>query len=644
MCGIAGYFSLKEAENSTSSIYRMNRVQKHRGPDDSGLCSVDLINKKLELIPDRDMELSDFVQGFMGFRRLSILDVSQNGHQPMLDKRRKAALTFNGEIYNAFDFKEGLKRGGHEFSSQTDTEVILALYLKYGIVETAKKLNGMFAFALFDMEKQALYLVRDRFGIKPLYYSISDDRVLYASELKSFVVLDDFQAKLNKKAFQECAVFGYCYGKTLLEGVEELRPGSILEYNFNKKSYSTKIYFNLDEYRHPFKPSCGKKAAKKELERKLEKAVQRQTISDVQLGCQLSGGVDSSLTSYFAVQHEKRTLDGISVIFNRDKYNNYSEEMYIDEAAEKTGIKVHKAELTGEYFINHFMDSIWYLDAIPKFYHETGIFLLAQEARKYVTVLLSGEGSDELLCGYDWMCCAYSGKGRIGDIYEKLRKKVYRYGDWYKERARTYENHILFAADALPEKICKKLILEYEDENVCEDRKELLASLNGSEFDKQVKYEMLVRLPALFNRQDKMTMAASIENRVPFLDNDFVEFAFSLPKKYLVKFKPFRRQYQGKYLLKEVCSDIFGREFAFRKKKGFPVPVADFMKNTRFKEMFYSEILPGIERRKLLNATYINGLYQSIDTLEYWEVHALFLSISLEIWLSFFIDKKGIEK
>lgn len=638
MSGIVGFFDRHKKHNDSLCIQKMNHAQRHRGPDDSGICAISLEEEMVQDVTagDSDMLPAD---GFMGFRRLCVLDPSINGHQPMIDSTGKVVLTFNGKVYNAFDYKEELEADGYVFKSHTDTEILLALYLKYGVLEMAKKLNGMFAIALFDMRKKKLYLVRDRYGIRPLYYTMQEGCFLYASEMKSFVACDGFLAEIDESAYRECAVFGYPYGRTLLKGVRELIPGTILEYELEKGQITTNRYFDINEYFHPNKTKLHKRDAIKGLGTALNTAVKRQMMSDVKLGCQLSGGVDSSLISHFAVQEHGGQLDAVSVIYGND-YKEYSEESYIDHVSRQLPLRVHKMKLESGYYTKNLCKIIWHLDTIPKFYNETGIMLLAEEAKKHVTVLLSGEGSDDLMCGYDWM--KYYNMAalaeRKGAFFQKVMERIGGYAHYFKGRSHSLENYMLFAADGVPIQICEKLICGYQEEDVVKNRVKRLRELSGTPFDRQVKYEMEVRLPACFNRQDKATMSASVEDRVPFMDNDFVSFTFSLPEKYMLHRGPNKGKREGKFCLKEVCAPIFGKDFAYREKSGFPVPVMEFLKEEEFRKIMQDRILPGIKKRGILNVEYVTRLYQKGEQCNYWETYAMFMAICLELWTEMFID------
>ena len=236
MCGIAGYINLNSKPiKDTSIILNMLRAQKHRGPDDSGINAFSLYSREsISIEPDKIHSLSNGFEGILGFNRLSILDLSKNGHQPMASPDGRVILMLNGEIYNAFDYTKELIQWGYRFKSTTDTEVVLALYLKYGFEEMLMKLNGMFSIVITDLTKRTLYITRDRFGIKPMYYINSGEYFAFSSELKSFRFLDEFKFQLNEENIDEFLIFRNNLKGTLFSGIHELAPGYSLVYQPGK--------------------------------------------------------------------------------------------------------------------------------------------------------------------------------------------------------------------------------------------------------------------------------------------------------------------------------------------------------------------------------------------------------------------------
>lgn len=654
MCGIAGFFNKhKVKDSSLFNIIEMVRIQSHRGPDDNGICAIssdrNLVSfdkKELDLLKNSGEEVRNTsYEGAFGFCRLSILDLTYCGHQPMLNKEKNVMIVYNGEVYNAFDYKDELINKGYSFNSATDTEILLNLYLEYGIKWMAKQLNGMFAFAICDMRKEKIFLVRDRLGIKPLYFYNDNNVFLFASEMKSIIFSGKMEAILDIDAAIETVAFGNSLKKTLIKGVCIVEAGSVLEYDLNNDELQTSLYFDINNYRRS-KRRVPLTTIKSEAENVLEQSVKRQLRSDVKIGCQLSGGVDSSTVSYYASRDDKVNLkDGIAVVF----HNEYSEEKYINKANKILKFDVHKCVLDETFFLQNVEKICWHLDGIPSYYNEIGILLLSEEAKKHVSVLLSGEGADELFCGYSRMAASdvISKASRISRFLPKsLKRKLWGDIDQYN-----FDGYVLFK-DAIPESVMEKVFCNGTSskrknllQNAAIDRQKKLKNFSGSNIDRQIKYEISVRLPGLLNRQDKSTMAYSIENRVPYLDNEMIDFSFQIPIKHLIKMnlkttkKYNTSKIQGKYFLKKVCADLFSEEFAFRRKGGFEVPVNEWMKNVDFVKFIGGTIIPSMNKRGVIDGCTIKEWINNIDTISEKEMVALWRCIGLEIFARLFVDK-----
>ena len=645
MCGIVGFINKEgKSKENTKDIKGMIDIQRHRGPDDNGIYGI-YSDRFMKYNTSTVENVEEGVKGFFGFSRLSILDLSSAGHQPMKSANGRVLIVFNGEVYNAFDYKDELEKKGYLFNSGTDTEVILNLYLEYGFRETVSKLNGMFAIAIYDLDKKKLFLARDRIGIKPLYIYKNNDIFAFASEIKSFLNHRDIKIELDVLGMQECFVFGSNYKRTLIKDVVPVQPGEILELGEdNVVKYDR--FFELDHYIRPNKTNETLESIKKKTEIVLKKCVQRQMISDVKLGCQLSGGIDSSLISYIAsTLGDNHLNDSVAVVFDQ-QHQEYSEEKYIDFVSEQLNLDLHKCTLDEEYYLKNLQRSIWHLDTIPAYYNELGILLLSEEARKHVTVLLSGEGADELLAGYTRI--AYSSLvKKVSHVHMILPSKVKR--KIWKGRQCGVDNYIVFK-EAVPLDICQRVIEGYNDETVSSDRIDIIEKMQGDYFDKQIKYEMSVRLQGLLNRQDKTTMANSIENRVPFLDNEMVDWSFTIPKKYLIhnRGKDWIKKIggthiQGKYVLKEICKEQFGENFAYRDKGGFGIPCRDYLKNKKMKKFCTESIIPKMKSRGVLNAEIVGQWYENIEMITPEEENALWRALTLEMWAELFIDRAPME-
>lgn len=647
MCGIAGCIALSENlvewRKEREYLKLMLDLQKHRGPDDRGIrgfcypCdrSVDLV---------KNPETEDAFHGVIGFNRLSIQDLSVNGHQPMCNEKENIILAFNGEIYNADVYRDELIKLGYQFHSTTDTEVILNLYIDRGIEETLKVLNGMFAIMIVDMRKGTIYIARDRFGIKPMYYLLHEKRAYFSSEIKSFLAIPDYQPHMDQEALNECLIYISAPGRTLIKEIQQIQPGELMCIEGN--SIRTEKFFDIDQFHHTTeKFTLDQKMG--ELDEVLREAVSRQMVSDVAVGCQLSGGVDSSLISYYAARNpENKMSDSVSIIL-KDAFLN--EEKYIDEAAESIKVRSHKYTFDGGTLIENMRKAVWHLESIPTVPNANALMLLTKSARENVTVLLSGEGADEVFGGYtDFE------RAKIMELNAKYnggQRHPFIDREWnlIRKPEDPLDFAILCQIYVSPER-CAKLLGNKTDHSPLVRRREEISDYSGSNLDKITKYEMNTYLVDLLIRQDKMSMANSIENRVPFLDNKVVDFAFSMPEEFIVGIDQYSYVENkargfglitGKYILKELCAEKYNRQFAYRGKGGFGLPMRYFMGMPEF-EGVYAGIIESMKRRGAVNTEYVCWLYDRLPVLDWSEIELLWRALNIEIFMQEFIDKRGI--
>ncbi len=625
MCGIAGYYHKSgKPIGNTETVLKMLDTQKHRGPDDSGVRAFSLKAQQTQEYPNSKPSAMDTMfEGIVGFNRLSILDLSVNGHQPMCSADEKVMLAFNGEIYNAFDFRPELEAGGYHFKSTSDTEVILALYLKHGFEGMITRLNGMFAIVLVDATKQTLFIARDRFGIKPMYVYETSERLAFASEIKSFLALSGFVPKLNEALLDEFLIFRNTLNRTLFQGIEGLDPGTYREYT--PGGMQIKKFFSINSYSRS-ETDASWQTTLSALKTNVSLSVERQLISDVKLGCQLSGGIDSSLVTYFARKiNQDDLLETISIVFANQLFN---EEPYIDQVSKIVNVKAHKFTLEPEYYLQQFENATWHFEAPLNHPNTIGIYFLSHQARKYVTVLLSGEGADEVFGGYD----------RFMSVMHPFQAKIYlsnlkRYKTTPVKHMIQYmapDYRAIMGAAYMTPALAGMLKGDFVSDDALRSRKEIYAALNGSVFDKQVKYEMLTFLPDLLLRQDKMSMAHSIENRVPFLDNNLVEKSFQIPVQHLIGKS--KHGMQTKLALKEMTTEVFGEPFSYRAKAGFGIPLRDFFSDEMFKTYLMDEVVPSMASRGLFDVRCITPWIQNIKTINSQELDALWIMVAFETW------------
>ena len=398
MCGFVGYINKNFEPINPLMIKKMMQLQEHRGPDDNGLALFSLNNRTSASYNKNDIKNFKIsinntkFNGGIGFNRLSVIDVSNNGHQPMSNKDKSIYIMFNGEIYNAFQLKKELIDLDYKFISKTDTEIILVLYEKYGLEYTLQILNGMFVICILDLRKNKIFLARDRFGIKPLYYINNENFFSFSSEIKSFLAIDNFKFQLNREHLSEYFIFKYLAPpNTLINEIKLLQPGEFIVFENNKINKETYYDFqnNLEE-------SLTEEKKLIELEKKLELSVNSQLMSDVNLGCQLSGGIDSSLITLFA-KNNKKKLDTFSILF---KEKNLSEEIYIKKVVKDLGVKNYSLEFEYKNFYTDLCNCIWSFEAPLSQINSVGVYNLAKLAKSQVKVLLTGEGADETHGGY----------------------------------------------------------------------------------------------------------------------------------------------------------------------------------------------------------------------------------------------------
>ena len=636
MCGIVGYINVNnDVIKDTSRIIPMLKVQKHRGPDDSGirLFSLDSCDSA-EMGFEEPAAVDGLFEGVLGFNRLSILDLSANGHQPMLSPDGKVILAFNGEIYNAFDYKQELEEWGYEFKSKTDTEVILALYLKYGFEQMLLRLNGMFGIVIADLRKQELYIARDRFGIKPMYYVCNDNVLAFSSELKSFKYIDGFNYKLNDSKLDEYLLFRNNVSGTLYDGIDSLQPGKYLVYS-KRNGLNIKTFFDVNDYKRNNQDSDNLGSTKENLQKWLGDSVQSQLMSDVKLGCQLSGGIDSSLVTWLANhKSDKGNFESVSIVFDDQRF---SEEKYIDIVRDKLGMTSHKFLLDSGYYFDQYEKATWHLESPLNHPNTIGIYKLSQRAKDYVTVLLSGEGADEVFGGYSRfydVSFPFRLKKLLREV-KKNRKDVNTLLNYFRQDLRS----VMPTAFMQP-RLAESVYSSFNFNSAVKERVDLYAQLNGSVFDKQVKYEMKTYLPDLLIRQDKMSMAHSIENRVPFLDNVLVENSFNIPEKQLMIKANSGKRNTEKYLLKKMGEDVFGNGFAFRDKMGFGIPVREFFTEDKFNQYLNDKILVGVKNRGIFNYNKVASWLSNIKQLRYDELEALWVIVSFETWAIKYLDNE----
>jgi asparagine synthase (glutamine-hydrolysing) len=640
MCGIAGVLNLDGAPVDPAVVGRMLEVQRHRGPDDRGVRLFSLASgESLELSPPESPSPRPGFDAALAFNRLAILDLSAHGHQPMVSADGRVFIVFNGEIYNAFGFRSELEAAGFRFRSRSDTEVLLYLYERYGLDGMLARVNGMFAIAIADLRTREVHLARDPFGVKPLYWTQAGRTLMFASEPKAFLNHPAFAPRLDAGRFDEYLAFRYCADdRHLLAGVQQLRPGHCMRV--------TADGFTIRRYRaipDPPRAATNPSDAHERLEALLRAGVKSQLLADVKVGCQLSGGIDSSLVAAHARADLGAPMESFSIVFDDARF---SEAHWIDEAVRATGLVSHRHAFTADDFFATLEPATWHMDQPISHPNALGIYKLAEMARRSVTVLLSGEGADEVFGGYP------------RHYYASLRPQML---PWlpllsalpvFGERfARNFGRDSADPAAAFiaasmfmqPAEI-RELRPEFDAARAIASRRPTFDEGRGDHLANCLAYDMQTYMADLLVRQDKMTMAHSVENRVPYLDVPLVDFARSLPAPMLVgdrvTFPPSKMR-NTKKPLKALAERRFGAAFAYRSKSGFGLPLADYYADARFEQLMRERLLPGMRSRGLVRAEAVERKWRAGVDGGAGNVEGLWAPVAFELWAQRFLDGRG---
>lgn len=549
MCGIVGIVSKKNTTSVAPKIITdMCDIISHRGPDDHGI------------FVDENVAL--------GHRRLSIIDLD-SGHQPMISQDEQHTIVFNGEIYNYQELKSNLQSRGSQFNTNSDTEVILELYREYG-KKCTNLLNGIFAFCIYDRQSKEIFIARDHAGIKPLYYYNSNDYFIFSSEIKAILETGLVQAKCNTDRISEYFVFREVAGEeTLFKDIYSLPPGSYLSLQNNNASIT-----QFWEFKQTIiDTTISYPDALEQLNQIFTDAIKLQMMSDVPLGTFCSGGVDSSLVTAIATMNTGGKINTYSIGFEEKEYD---ESKYAKMVSDKYETNHHELRLDNNEFTSLFEKSIWHNDLPLNFANSVLIYALSKLAKKSVTVVLTGEGADELFGGYPRYMIPVI-QARFKHIPRPLlRFAKYGLNSLSDHRAKklasfmgmSEKNILLYNSAALSQNEISLYDLN-RNSNEFSFRSALIDSVSdrASILNRVSLLDQQTYLASILNRQDKMSMAASIESRVPILDYRLIEFANSLPD--TIKCEKFKT----KSLFKKFAEKYLPHEVIYRQKSGFGVPL-----------------------------------------------------------------------
>ena len=596
MCGICGY--IRRREVTPKQLKKMNDTMYHRGPDDSG-------EEFYEMAGDYHVGLAQ--------RRLSILDLSALGHQPMHSADGRVVVVYNGEIYNFRELREEL--ADYPFRSDCDTEVIIAAYLKWGI-SCVNRFNGMFAIALFDREEEAVYLIRDRIGKKPLYYWYERGELVFASELKPIMACPDFHAEIDRGVLSRYLFQQYINApESVYENVYKLAPGAILK--FQGGQITTWNYWSVREaYAEASKqPATCYEEAKEQLKALLQRAVSLRMIADVPLGTFLSGGYDSSLVTAMAQAHSEEPVKTFSIGFQEESYN---EAPYAKAVADYLGT-AHTELMIDE------TDMLRMVESIPKYYDEPfadpsqiPTMLVCKLAREQVTVALSGDGGDEFYCGYN--------------IYEKVAQaqRLDTLGGLVHDVCGLPGVRRLFPEEKLPFKVrviagnrSRETKTQFSAGNYPRMARAMVGGLPSGKCALPVHYPVESRYPArnwqicrmlldmdtylpgdILCKMDRASMKYSLEARCPILDPDVMDFSYRIPHAYKYA------SGDKKHILKEIAYDYIPKELLERPKKGFGVPLDKWLRGPLKEQMLCYAGHDFLKRQNLFDEPYVSKLVE----------------------------------
>jgi asparagine synthase (glutamine-hydrolysing) len=565
MCGITGIFNVNGAPVSVSVLKRMTDAVQHRGPDGEGIWT------------------SSFV-GF-GHRRLAIIDLSPLAHQPMQSKDGSLTLVYNGEIYNFQNIRIELEAKGYEFRSSGDTEVLLNAYHAWGD-ECVRRFNGMFAFAIWDQRRHRLFLARDRYGIKPLYYHFSNGRLLFGSEIKSLLCHPSLSASVDLDALNEYFSFQNIFtDRTLFDGVKLLPPAHTLALSLGDPgTLETKRYW---DFAFCESDASSEQEYLEELYRLFDQAVNRQLVSDVEVGSYLSGGMDSGAVTCVAgknFRNLKTFTGGFDVSSASGLEAGFDERGKAEFLSNKYKTEHYEVVLKAGDMERVMPKLIWHLEDLrvgqsyPNYY-------VSRLASRFVKVVLSGAGGDELFAGYPWRYY----RAVVNDTPEHHLDKYYNY--WQR---------------LIPDGLKPSFFQEnHRDRILARETKDVFRGVMNGHFpassspadyvNRSLYFEIRTFLHGLLVVEDKLSMAHGLETRVPFLDNDLVDFALRLPVKYKLRnlnevvqlnenepgaktIRYFNQTGDGKLLLRKVLSRYVPEDYANGQKQGFSAPDASWFK------------------------------------------------------------------
>lgn len=629
MCGICGIVQRHEAFTiRPETLQRMNDVIAHRGPDDEGFFAASKVG--------------------LAMRRLSIIDLN-TGHQPIHNEDESLQIVFNGEIYNYQELRQSLEEAGHQFYTKSDTEAIVHGYEEYG-AEVVHHLRGMFAFAIWDHKTDTLFLARDRPGIKPLHYYLDEEKFLFGSEIKAILQCERVPREINMNALDRFLTYEYVSSpETIFQGIYKLPPGHFLLFRHGELRIE-QYWDNL-----PVTPEKHEEAYyAHHLAELLEQSVKIRMISDVPLGALLSGGIDSSTVVGFMAKHSSQPVKTFSIGFEDQTYNELE---YARTVSKHFGTKHYEFIIKPDAvdLVEHLVKN---LDEPFGDFSIFPTYLVCKMAREHVTVALSGDGGDELFAGYDTYIA-----DRLARTYQKFpaalrhqaitplierippspqkkglvnRTKRFIEGTMLPPEL-MHTRWMMFLHDQEKQQLYTGDLLEaYKRGNTCQYIQEYFtrSARNGvSPLAQQEYVDIKTYLTDdILVKVDRMSMAPSLEARVPFLDHKVMEFAATIPTH--LKLKGFTT----KYILKKAAADLLPEKILTRGKEGFSIPIKNWLMNELRPLLLDTLATERIKQRGYFQPDYVQRLVQEHLTGKANHSHRLWALMVFEIWHQMYLE------
>lgn len=627
MCGITGlYHPDRNVEILETLVRAMRDSLTHRGPDDAGL----FVGPGIGL----------------GHRRLSIIDLSEAGRNPLWNEDRTRCIIFNGEIYNHRDLRSGLE-SKYRFHSQTDTEVILHGYSEYG-PDVLQRLNGMFAFAIYDTRTHELFVARDRMGIKPFFYAFHEGRFVFGSEVKA-VLEAGIPRRVNLRGISSYLSYRYVLGtETLFDGIHSLEPGHYAVLR-PEGAFTPKRYWDVPL--SAGREDHGEAYYTHHVRGLLSASVRRRLMSDVPFGAYLSGGLDSSIVVALMSQLHPEPVKTFSIGFEEADFNEFA---YARQVATRFKTDHHEILLKSTDYFDEMERLIRFRDAPLGVPNEVPLHLMSRELKKHITVVLSGEGADELFAGYGRMFRSaydYQRLTQTPDILKKLlfERLYHRYGQWHFDDPLSFflERYGYWSLHEKTSLFTKAFMHDVDHDaplrTLFQEKFERASALSMTE---QMLYVFQhIHLLGLLMRVDATTMATAVEARVPFVDHELVEFVFRMPSYYKVRWNSLWARFRSlrhpgdtiserwdtpKYILRRAFEQDLPRDILTRKKVGFPVPLTQWL-NADFHEYARDLLLSPSSRTRNYFDPVVLESWLADSSKPLWG-QKVWMLINLELW------------